>query len=256
MLYKIQRKGSAIEHFLFGTMHVSSEDAFTFATLAKTLIERCQLYAAELNFHDPEMSEMPDLLRMEDVGLLDLLGQKKYDKAHRIIEKAFGVDLDEIQHFRPLVITNMLHEALLTSKYDLPLDQYLWEYAMSQNREMHGLESFQDQKRIMLSIPMDIQVKAFRSSVKDVNKFRKSTFQLSELYAKGELRKLYKKAKRSIGELRKLMIYDRNRYMADRFKELSMNGSLFAAVGAAHLPSKKGMLNLLKQDGFKITLIK
>jgi uncharacterized protein YbaP (TraB family) len=51
------------------------------------------------------------------------------------------------------------------------------------------------------------------------------------------------------------MLYRRNKNMVNRFVQLSANMSLFAAVGAAHLAGKNGMLHLLTDKGYQITPI-
>jgi uncharacterized protein YbaP (TraB family) len=52
--------------------------------------------------------------------------------------------------------------------------------------------------------------------------------------------------------MRKLLLYERNTIMAERFAEIARQESLFCAVGAGHLSGKKGLLRLLKKEGFKV----
>ena len=99
---------------------------------------------------------------------------------------------------------------------------------------------------------MESQLKALRSCTKNVSKFRKKVLHLSELYKKGELTQLYKSSKKSMGKLRKLMVYDRNDFMAQNLIPLTEQGATFCAVGAAHLAGGKGMLRMLKRAGFKV----
>jgi uncharacterized protein len=57
-------------------------------------------------------------------------------------------------------------------------------------------------------------------------------------------------------DYRKLMIYDRNIIMANRMVGLSEENSCFFAIGAAHLPGQKGVMALLKRQGYKIVPVK
>ena len=45
---------------------------------------------------------------------------------------------------------------------------------------------------------------------------------------------------------------DRNRVMADGIERLSRENTVFAVIGAAHLPYKYGVLNILAQRGYSI----
>lgn len=256
LLWKFKKPNESRTHFILGTMHVSSEEAYAPVTMAKHFMEQCQIYAGEMDLDDPELDRIGEVFINDDGKILqDIIGDKKYGKYKKILSKAFDVDLDQISHFRPLVISNMIAESILTKSYDLALDHFLWQYAQAMGLEMKGLESASDQFRIMRLIPLDNQLKALRSCTKNVSKFRKKVLELSELYKQGELTKLYKTSKTSMGGLRKLMIYDRNQYMVNNLIPLTSQGATFCAVGAAHLAGGKGMLKKLKSEGFKVSPI-
>ena len=70
--------------------------------------------------------------------------------------------------------------------------------------------------------------------------------------SQGDVNSLYSITKKSMGKIRKLMIYDRNERMAQRVVEIHQLKPCFVAVGAAHLGGNKGLLNLLKKQGYKI----
>ena len=81
------------------------------------------------------------------------------------------------------------------------------------------------------------------------NDFSKNTKRLFSSASKTAVLHL---AKRSSRGLRSLLIYERNERMAARFAELAFEKTTFAAVGAAHLDGKKGLLRLLKMGGFSV----
>ncbi|MFT6334802.1 MAG: hypothetical protein ACI86M_002786 [Saprospiraceae bacterium] len=257
LLWQFRKNNESRTHYILGTMHVKSEDAYTPVSVAKHYMELCHTYVGEMDLNDPELSKIGDyFLNQDGLVLEDLIGEKKYKKYSKIILKAFDIDIDEIAHYKPLVISNMIAESITTKNYDVSLDHFLWEYAQAIGMEMKGLESANDQFEIMKSIPMESQLKGLKSCVKNVSSFRSKVLKMSELYAEGELTELYKSAKKSMGELRKLMIYDRNARMTERLVEITSNGATFAAVGAAHLGGTKGMLRGLKKAGFIINPIK
>ncbi len=253
LLWEFRRENESRTHYILGTMHVQSEEAYTPVATAKHYMELCHMYIGEMDLNDPDMSKIGDYFINEDEQLLvDFIGEKKYDKYAEVINKAFSIDLDTISHYKPMVISNMISESVLTKHYDVALDHFLWSYAQAIGMEMKGLESAQDQFDIMKSIPIDIQLKSLKSCVKNVSRFRKKVLQLSELYAEGKLTELYKTSKKSMGELRKLMIYDRNQKMTKRLIDYTHECATFTAVGAAHLAGNKGMLKALKEAGFRL----
>jgi uncharacterized protein YbaP (TraB family) len=52
------------------------------------------------------------------------------------------------------------------------------------------------------------------------------------------------------------LIHDRNRILVERALPLMQRGSTFVAVGAAHMAGDRGMLRLLEQRGFTVTLLR
>lgn len=256
LLYQFYLPGDNHIHYIMGTMHVSSDSAYTYVKMAIDKMEACRNYCGEMDLNDPLLADIQSIFMLEDgQSLHDFISPKKYQKFSSICQKAFSISLDELAFFRPIVITNMMAESVLTKNHDLSLDQYLWNIAQSNDLKMHGLESADDQFSIMKKIPIDLQLKGLSDSLKNVSKFRKKVNQLSTIYAEGNIQKLYKISKKSMGSLRSLMIYERNEIMTDRLEEITKTGATFAAVGAAHLGGNKGMLKLLKSKGFKVSLV-
>ena len=87
---------------------------------------------------------------------------------------------------------------------------------------------------------------------KRFKKHRKGLLKMTEQYQKAEIKKLYKSGLKSAKGLKKLLIYDRNLIMAERFYTHIKEQSMFYAVGAGHLGGEKGLLRLLKKRGLKV----
>jgi hypothetical protein len=50
-------------------------------------------------------------------------------------------------------------------------------------------------------------------------------------------------------------VYRRNARMTQRMIDLITHGNAFIAIGAAHLPGEKGIVNLLAKRGYKVTRV-
>jgi uncharacterized protein YbaP (TraB family) len=71
-------------------------------------------------------------------------------------------------------------------------------------------------------------------------------------YETSDIQKIFKSAKKSTKGLRKVLLYDRNKIMAQRIAVMAKEQSIFVAIGAGHLGGQKGVLRLLKKNGLKI----
>ncbi len=239
-------------------MHVKNEAAYHYIDQVQKYLDTCEVFVGEMDLNDPVLAELHDYFTLSHGQTLrTLYGEHKYLRLHRTISKAYGVDLDEMISMKPMIVTNVIAEKILTATYDMSLDHYLWSSAQRDNKELRGLESGVDQIEILKNIPMSIQKKMLLATISNVSNYRKKVYSLSSLYEYGQVAQLYKTTKKSLGELRKPLLYDRNYYMADRIVELTEDGkSSFFAFGAAHLLGKFGVLRLLKKSGFKIRPIK
>jgi uncharacterized protein YbaP (TraB family) len=57
----------------------------------------------------------------------------------------------------------------------------------------------------------------------------------------------------SLAPIYRKLITDRNRTMAQRIDELIKQGKpLFVVIGSGHLPGKDGVIELLRQRGYKL----
>lgn len=257
MLWRIYKNDPQICSYLFGTMHLPCVEAYKFSDLAKKYIVKSSIYAAEMDLNQSiGQNMMSHFLLQDGKKFSDFFRPAVYKKYHNLVQKVFGLSLSNYQDYTPFFIHNILVEASIVKQHMDPLDHHLWKYAMDHGCHMTGLESFEDQVSIMSQIPLDFQVKTFRESMKNIKLFKQKLAKIVALYADGNVQQLYKYSKRSMGRIRKLMIYDRNQLMAERIKALADQKATFFAIGAAHYPGDKGILAILQRNGFKIQHIK
>ena len=138
----------------------------------------------------------------------------------------------------------------------LSLDETLFALAKEKNKQLVGLETFDDQLAIMKNMKLKMQIKQLMGIVKNYKKFKKSLNNLTNLYVEGRVHQLYQMSKKGMGKLKKPLLYDRNITMANEFDKVVQEQTLFCAIGAGHLSGKKGVLKLLKDKGYKVKPVK
>ncbi|MBT8219220.1 MAG: TraB/GumN family protein [Bacteroidia bacterium] len=250
LLWKLQRNND-LDSYLFGTMHIAEGIDIEGLDIVKDLIRDCGLLANEMDLGHSHLM-VNDAIHMSE-PLSSLIGAKKYQKLREILRKAFQLELDAVQYLKPLIVTNMIAEIILGKSGRVGLDHYLYEFAKSEHIPTTGIEDVVTQAEIMLKIPLEFQVKSLISIGKNVSSFRKQVIGLSRLYQEKNLQELHKKAKRSLGKMRKVLLYDRNVHMAETIYDMIRDQSCFIAIGAGHLYGQKGVLRLLKKKGVAIT---
>jgi uncharacterized protein YbaP (TraB family) len=253
LLWQIELEENLTPSYLLGTVHARCEEAFININEWCAYLDRCSDFAAEIDLDDPTSQNWINEARLpNNQSMLELLPEKKYFKVRKIIKKASGLDIDQFQHFLPIVLCQLVQEQLMPSEMPYTLDQYLWDYARRQGKKGHGLETTEQQLQVLHKIPLEEQLKDLLYLGKNINKERRELFKMIELYATGDYQSLFKAAKKSIGGARRFLLYDRNHLMANKILALAHGHSTFFAIGAAHLGGQKGVLRLLKQTGAKL----
>ncbi len=257
MIWTFHKEDSNVVHYLMGTMHLATSQAFTYADIAKNYIAKSAQYLAEMDLNSVDHEELRASFSLPyPQKLSDFYRPKRFLKLLKIINKSFGIDISVLENYTPFYIFNVITDSSNPKTFPKPLDQYLWDFAMQHNLILGGLETFDDQKFIMKHIPLDYQIKALNSCAKNPALFKKKLKHINQLYAMGDVQQLYKTSKKSMGSLRSLMIYERNFKMTQSILNKLQNGSTFVAVGAAHIPGNTGILKQLKSAGYKIKPLK
>ena len=256
LLWKFYKKDADICHYVFGTMHLGSEAAYTYAEKAKIYIQKSSLYAAEMDMNESSPQDMTHYFKLGNGALFsELFKPTKYKKIVKVVKKGFDIDLTIFDEFTPFFISNMLVESVIHKKHDEALDHFLWYFAMEQGKDLRGVETFEDQVSVLKHIPLSYQLKAFKDVIGNLSAFKKKLKNLNSMYERADLLNLYRSSKKSMGSLRKLMIYDRNIRMTTRIISMSEEKPAFFAIGAAHLPGEKGILAMLQKNGYKVKAI-
>jgi len=251
-LWNLKSKNGSTS-YLFGTMHISEGRDIDKLRLVKDKIDECDYFATEMDLG--KRSLMDTNTFHLDAPLSTKMNPRHYQRCQKILLKSFDIDLNVIGTLKPLIITNMVAEVVLGKTGCIGLDQYLYNYASEADKELGGVEKVSEQGEIMDQIPLDYQIKALRGIAKNPKTFRRSILSMNQLYRQGNLKQLHKKAKRSLGKMRKTLLYDRNEIMAERIAKKISEQSSFIAIGAGHLSGGKGVLRLLKKSGIQLSRV-
>lgn len=253
LLWKISGKNFPGYSYVFGTMHVSDERAFTYEEMVHEKIKECAAFALEFNLDTADVNATADMMSLPGGDTLEsMIRPKKFEKINKRFARLTGYELRYFNRSLPMQITNMMAEIVLSKDRLKSLDESLFQFAKEQDKILLGIETFGEQLEIMSKIPVQNQLKSMLKAFKSFKQFRKQVLKMAELYEKADIQQLYKSAKKSSGSERKLLLYNRNEIMAERIALMASEQTIVAAIGAAHLAGKKGVLRYLKKKGVKI----
>lgn len=256
MLYQLTTEINDKKSYLFGTMHLQNEAAFTYKDIILEKINECDAFATEFKLDDADETKTTKYMNLPPGILLEtLLSKKKFKQIDKFLQHNLRLPLMAFNQSKPLIITNLITTSIFQQDMELALDVYLYQYAKMQGKELLGIETFDEQLEILDKIPLEIQVNSLKDLIKNFDKHRQEMNDIANLYSKGDTKQLYKLAKKSAKGFRKVMLYNRNEIMSERITKLIAEKSICVAVGAGHLEGKRGVLKYLKKAGVTVKKI-
>jgi uncharacterized protein YbaP (TraB family) len=265
LLWKVSGKGLSKPSYLFGTMHMICANDIELSDSLKNAIKNSDKVYLELDMDDmmQMMSAMMHMTMKGDTSLSDLLSPADYKKVKDYFEKKSSlIPFAMMEKYKPLLVESMVMEQSQNCDDMIVIEQLVMEQATKYNKEIKGLETFDYQLSIFDKIPYKFQaqqlVKMVDEASSDSSNDKDEIMVLTDAYRKQELNKMDELTKDdpSIGDFTDILLYERNANWAEKLQTIMKNNAVVVAVGAGHLPGKKGVLNLLRQAGYKVEPVK
>lgn len=263
LLWKISGKGIEKPSFLFGTIHMlCKEDAFLSDNLVKAIKNADRVYL-ELDMDNLfELLGIMTRMKMKnDTTLADLLSPEEYEATKAYFEKHVTMlPFSQVETYKPLVASSMLMESTMVCDDQVAMETLIMDEAKKQGKRIDGLETMAYQMGVFDSIPYQLQAKELYKGIAGAGKgetggeeeFKK----MMEAYKEQDLVKLSEMISQSddgMLQYEDILLYNRNRNWVEKLKTLLQEKALVIAVGAGHLPGEKGLINLLRKEGYKVT---
>ncbi len=250
--WNVTPPGTAEESVLIGSMHLNTEAAYSHIDLILNQIDRFDDVAFEIDLREGKVSQT-DFIVNSGMSLADFLTGAQERKARKILLEHFNFPYELALQFYPMFTINVLTHLLLNKGSRQFLDEYLWQYASENDKNLFGLEDVKEHYNVLRTIPMKYQAKAFKGFIFNLTKVRKQYETLSKAYSEQQIHKIFRYSMRSLGIIKESMLYNRNDIIVENMQSFNReNGSCLAIVGAAHLSGKRGILHQLNMRGYEI----
>jgi uncharacterized protein len=262
LLWRISGKGLSRPSYLFGTMHIICADDAALSDSLKAVIAACDEVYFEINLSD--MSDMMNAIKYMQMNdskrLSDLLQPDEYARVKDYFTKHSSMlPFSMLERFKPMLISGLIEEQGLGCQTTDGMELRIMKELKASNKPVNGLETASFQAGLFDSIPYEYQAKELVKDIDSADENKKVTQQLADLYTRQDLdgiEKLSDKDDSGMSGYMDLLLYNRNRKWARELKKLLPGRSLLVAVGAAHLPGKEGVIELLRKEGYTVEPVK
>ncbi|WP_229206828.1 TraB/GumN family protein [Dyadobacter crusticola] len=259
LLWEITKPGQPKPSYLFGTIHLICPADFTLSDSLKSALSKTKQVALEMDMDDPGMmmSMMKSMNMRDGNELKKLVSESEYAKLDQFYKDSVGVGIAMFERAKPFVLMGPLFNAVLNCQPQ-SYEMSLVELAKKQQSEVIGIETLDEQMAIFDSIPYKDQVKMILAMIDDLPKARKEFRDLVALYKTQNIDELYKltlKSEFGLDGNEEIMLFDRNRKWIPRIEKIVSENPTFIAVGAAHLGGERGVIALLRKQGYEVRAV-
>ncbi len=262
LLWKISGNGLENPSYLFGTIHMLCADDAVLSKNMKKIIEDCDEVYFEVDMDNIfEMVGAMGKMKMKgDTTLKELLTEAEYEKVKTYFEtKGSMLPFSMLETYKPILAASTLEQGSLPCDNTAMMEQVILKEAKEYKKKIKGLETMSYQAGVLDSIPYKLQAQQLVSYIESAGKDDKDNKQMEEMfkaYKSQDLKKLEElmvETDAGMAAFTDILLYHRNQNWVAKLKRLLPEKSVLIAVGAGHLPGEKGVINLLRKEGYKVT---
>jgi uncharacterized protein len=260
LLWEISGNGLTKPSYLYGTIHVICKDDASLGDSLVAAIER-----ADRVYFEVDMDNMLEMLMAfknfkmrNDTTLNDLLSKEEYEKVKEFIEnKSTILPFSQLETYKPMLVSSLLLESDASCGQAVAMEQLILEIAKKNRKRVEGLETMSYQASIFDSIPYKLQAEQLLSYViqgESKSQADKQFEEMVEAYKSQDIEKLgdFINQDGGLAGYGDLLLFNRNRNWVQKLKVIMPEKTVVIAVGAGHLAGEKGVIKLLRKEGYTV----
>ena len=259
LLWEISGNGLSAPSYLFGTIHMICPEDFVLGTTVKNKLKQSKQLVLEIDMDDPEMyAAIQQAMVAPGSSLRSLYTEAEYKIMSDFFRQKLEVDLAMLDQMKPYAITLLLTQTYLNCQPE-SYEQHFFKLAKEQGKPVLGIETIEQQLGFFDKLSPNEQAKMALEAVQDIEKNKQEFLELVQHYKNqdlAELEKMTQEAYKKHPKLLDILYKDRNRAWIPVVEKTAKDNATFFAVGAAHLPGKDGLIELLRAKGYKVKPVK
>jgi uncharacterized protein YbaP (TraB family) len=263
LLWEISGNGLQKPSYLFGSMHISNKEVFHLSDSFYMAIKGCDVVALEV---DPNEWQ-PDMFRLEEAQRRQHFysyagADAEYISENELRLKGYSDQLIAALREEPYEMNGLLYRTTMPManfQEDTYLDLYIYQTGRRLGKAGAGVENYLQSEKISIeATEAEMKEKRERKTFPEgENAFTIGT-KMQEAYRRGDLSLMdsLDQLLSSSKAFTEKFLYDRNVIQANSMDSIMRRRSLFVAVGAAHLPGSRGVIELLRKKGYTLRPVK
>ena len=268
LLWKISGRGIEKPSYILGTHHAVP---YTFCDTIPGLMKAFgevghvvgEFDMLKMDAMTPQqMQNMQKMMMMPaDTTMASLFSDTQRDTLDAYLKNTLGANLQMLSSMKPMTIMvtvqqKMLMELIPDIASLTGIDKYMQTLAAEKGKQVGGLETMEYQLGLLYGSSLQDQADALMDMVRRSNS-KELLQELTAAYKTQNLDTLWKIFQDQMTHLEyDALVKTRNLNWLEEMKVLLTTQSALYVVGAGHLPGDAGMINLLRDAGYKVKPVK
>ena len=258
LLYKVTGENMQHPVYIYGTIHAIPQADFFVDDVVVEKFKSSEKLVLEIDMSNPNMAfEVQAAMMMKDNSIDKLLAPEEYARLSKFFADSLQMPIAMLNSVKPLMMSSFLLPKLIGTQV-ASYEGYFMQQAAAQQKQVGGLETVVEQISHLDMIPLTQQASMLMESVDDFNKSRSEFKHLVETYKSRDVEAVYQvvmETEEEYKEFGEFLIDKRNQKWIPKIIELGNAQTTFVAVGCGHLGGEKGVLNLLRKEGFDVKMM-
>ena len=264
LLWKIEGNGLQTPSYLFGTIHLIGSDDYYLPTGTLSAIDNSEKMVFEIDMKEMgDMGAMMGLMNKafmkDNKTLRDLISAEDYALVDAHFKK-MGLPLMMLERMKPMFLTVFasgdMDPAGLQNGSMKSYEMEFLEIANTSNKPTGGLETIEFQLSVFDSIPYTAQAEMLVETIKDEDKDSSQFDDMVQMYKNqliNDMVSMIGDEEEQLSEYEDILLSKRNEAWISGMKTMMNEMPTFFAVGAGHLAGERGVIHLLRKEGYTLT---
>lgn len=268
LLWEVSGNGLTKPSYLFGTHHIAPISVLDSVPGFNSALAAADKVYGEMVMSVAQSPQSQQIMMgyaaaPQDSLLTAVLAPAQLDSLDTMLKRYMGpmVSVNQFAPLKPAMLNTLL--ALLQSQAAFPtfnaaqqLDGEIQKRAEAAGKEVGGFETIDDQCKAMFGSSIVSQANELMDMVRNDDKSAATAIRLAKAYLSGDLDAMLAIMEDpelgGDGEWTERMLNKRNANWLRIMAGLLPTASVLIAVGAGHLPGDKGLINLLRNEGYTV----
>ena len=268
LVWKISGNGIQKPSYILGTHHGCPFNYCDSIPGLMKAFDKVDNIIGEINMIEfsemsPErMQKMQAMMMMPaDTSLLSLFNEEETAKVNDWLKNQMGASLEMLSVMKPMTIMVTVQNKILMEMMPelatmTSIDKYMQTLGQRKGKTIGELETADYQMELLYGNSLEEQADALLEMI-DHGDSKGLLQQLTNAYKSQNLDTLWKVFQEQMtGYEYDAIVKVRNLNWEKQMKELLPKQSILFVVGAGHLPGESGMINLLREAGYKVKPVK